>query len=97
MHTPHLFSPSSSWSLYEQAVIDRLLERKRAKQEDEAARDGSGGGLAGQLELGQQQGQQQQRRRQGQGQDELTELSFEELVSLAQPTDLGECAGIALC
>ncbi|KAL4434663.1 hypothetical protein ABPG77_002786 [Micractinium sp. CCAP 211/92] len=70
-----------------EAVIDRLLERKRAKQE-EAARDASGGGMAGQLELGQQQGQQQQRRRQGQGQDGLTELSFEELVSLAQPTDL---------
>lgn len=46
--------------------------------------------MAGQLELGQQQGQQReqrQQRRQGQGEEEL---SFDELVALAQPTDLGE-------
>lgn len=71
-----------------EAVIDRLLERKRAKREEEAARGGSGGGMAGQVELGHQPGQQQRQRRQGQGEGGLTELSFEELVALAQPTDL---------
>lgn len=76
-----------------QAVIDRLLERKRAKREEEAARGGSGGGMAGQVELGHQPGQQQRQRRQGQGEGGLTELSFEELVALAQPTDLGERCG----
>ncbi|KAL4447540.1 hypothetical protein ABPG75_004759 [Micractinium tetrahymenae] len=79
-----------------EAVIDRLLERKRAKREEEAARGGGGGGMAEQLELGQQRGRereqqplQQQRREQRQQEGEgLTELSFEELVALAQPTDL---------
>lgn len=71
----------------EQAVIDRLLERRRAKREEDEA---AARGMAGQLELGQQQGQQReqrQQRRQGQGEEEL---SFDELVALAQPTDLGE-------